>query len=88
MIAMNPLVYLLYMCLLPSNLPLRTAFEKWQKTGERHWLDCDIESIAIPRALGAHIKYMYQEEEDWAMLSGNSLRNFLSKYAGSKGKMK
>jgi hypothetical protein len=77
---MDPIVYVLYLCLLESEHPLRRAFKDWVGFGGREFLDAELEAMSFGKTIGARREHIYQQEQDWALMSGQTIQNFLLKY--------
>lgn len=77
---MDPKVYILYLCMLNSTHPVRKAFKHWVDGDGRTMLDCELEAMSFSKSLDARINHIYQEEQDWALMSTNTIQNFLLKY--------
>ena len=80
---MDPIVYVLYLGLLESDHPIRRAFKEWTGCGCRGRLDAELEAMSfskIIKPIGTRIEHVYKQEQGWALMSGQTIQNFLLKY--------
>ena len=76
---MNPIPYMLYLCLLGPN-QFYHAFSEWINTGSPIKLRRKIKHFSILKILTARLVFFCQEEQNWSCMNFKHLEQFLIRH--------